>query len=159
MTTHRSPHGKHPRRHPPAADVPHSAPRASAETMTAVAASGDVANALAYVRAVRERTDGARYAEFLDAMQAFKRGTCVDAMRDRVGVNARARDRVRARTRDGTDLDRASAGSRPESWCDASGRASRDTTIYWTAFEHFSQRYRLARARGRRRRRGRAIDA
>ena len=115
--------------------------------MTAVAASGDVANALAYVRAVRERTDGARYAELLDAMQAFKRGTCVDAMRDRVGARDRARDRVGGRASDGTDTGRARAGSRPGSWCDASGRASRDTTIYWTAFEHFSQRYRLARAR------------
>jgi len=49
--------------------------------MTALArdASNDVASALAYVREVRDRfgTSSWRYDEFLHAMHAFKRGTCV----------------------------------------------------------------------------------
>jgi len=47
---------------------------------TAVA---DVADALAYVREVRARfvDESFKYDEFLGAMKAFKRGTCVDAMR------------------------------------------------------------------------------
>ena len=59
-------------------------------------ANGDVASALAYVREVRDRfaTQSWRYEEFLRAMQAFKRGACVDdATRPRPGSDGgRTRD-------------------------------------------------------------------
>jgi len=62
---------------------------------TAVA---DVADALAYVREVRARfaDESFKYHEFLGAMKAFKRGTCVDAMRgDATRCDARSIDATR----------------------------------------------------------------
>jgi len=62
-------------------------------------AAGNVADALAYVREVRDRfaRQTGKYREFLAAMRDFKTGTCV---RDRAATRARARSRRARATRD-----------------------------------------------------------
>ena len=57
--------------------------------------AANVADALAYVREVRARfvDESWRYHEFLRAMKAFKRGTCVRARRDDDAPNDASLDR------------------------------------------------------------------
>ena len=74
--------------------------------------AGNVADALAYVREVRDRfaRQAGKYREFLAAMRDFKTGTCVATSRDATRRDRRAMTRERRMTDDDDDGD---AGSRP----------------------------------------------
>lgn len=73
--------------------------RAATASATATTSDGgpgtaNVADALAYVREVRARFahESWKYHEFLGAMKAFKRGTCVDLDDAMTTLARRARD-------------------------------------------------------------------
>ena len=74
--------------------------------------AGNVADALAYVREVRDRfaRQTGKYREFLAAMRDFKTGTCVATSRDATRPARRAMTRELRNTDDDDDRD---AGSRP----------------------------------------------
>ena len=74
--------------------------------------AGNVADALAYVREVRDRfaRQTGKYREFLAAMRDFKTGTCVATSRRRDATRPTRRTRERRMTDDDDDRD---AGSRP----------------------------------------------
>ena len=74
--------------------------------------AGNVADALAYVREVRDRfaRQTGKYREFLAAMRDFKTGTCVATKTRRDATRPTRRTRERRMTDDDDDRD---AGSRP----------------------------------------------